>query len=133
MAGVNYLLDSNILLELLLNQEKADVVETFLASTSAQQLSISDFSLHSLGVILFRQRKSALFLHVVDDLLTSGLSVLALSKGDYARLRGVADKFSLDFDDAYQYTVAMKYGLRLVSFDGDFARTGIPYGLQELL
>lgn len=34
-----------------------------------------------------------------------------------------AQKFSLDFDDAYQYAVALKYNLTIVSFDKDFDRT----------
>jgi hypothetical protein len=32
----------------------------------------------------------------------------------------VMDRFTLDFDDAYQYCSAEKYHLTLVSFDGDF-------------
>jgi len=32
-------------------------------------------------------------------------------------------KFNLDFDDAYQYTVAKKYNLKIISFDKDFDRT----------
>lgn len=31
--------------------------------------------------------------------------------------------FALDFDDAYQYVVAEKYNLTIVSFDTDFDRT----------
>jgi predicted nucleic acid-binding protein len=31
--------------------------------------------------------------------------------------------FNLDFDDAYQYAVAEKHGLNIVSFDADFDRT----------
>ena len=34
-----------------------------------------------------------------------------------------AQKFNLDFDDAYQYAVAEKYDLTIVSFDTDFDRT----------
>jgi len=34
-----------------------------------------------------------------------------------------ADRFKLDFDDAYQYTLVEKYGLAIVSFDKDFDRT----------
>jgi predicted nucleic acid-binding protein len=29
----------------------------------------------------------------------------------------------LDFDDSYQYAVAQKYGLEIMSFDADFDRT----------
>ena len=35
----------------------------------------------------------------------------------------LAHRFRLDFDDAYQYAVAEKYGLAIVSFDADFDRT----------
>jgi len=34
-----------------------------------------------------------------------------------------AQRFNLDFDDAYQYAAAEKYGLTIVSFDADFDRT----------
>ena len=34
-----------------------------------------------------------------------------------------AAAFNLDFDDAYQYAVAEKYDLTIVSFDKDFDRT----------
>jgi len=34
-----------------------------------------------------------------------------------------AQRFGLDFDDAYQYAVAERYGLTIISFDGDFDRT----------
>ncbi len=114
MAGVAYLLDSNIILELLLDQQRADEVETFLASAPTEQLFLSDFSLHSLGVILFRQRKADTFMRaVVGDLLTNGVRVVSLAAGDYQLVRDSAERFGLDFDDAYQYSVAVKYGLRL--------------------
>ena len=34
-----------------------------------------------------------------------------------------ADKYDLDFDDAYQYTCAVKYNLKIISFDKHFDRT----------
>jgi len=33
------------------------------------------------------------------------------------------EHFNLDFDDAYQYAIAEKYDLTIVSFDRDFDRT----------
>lgn len=39
------------------------------------------------------------------------------------RLEQVSKTFNLDFDDAYQYVIAEKFGLVLVSFDTDFDRT----------
>ncbi|GAI81133.1 unnamed protein product [marine sediment metagenome] len=35
----------------------------------------------------------------------------------------MAKRYSLDFDDAYQYVVAEKNGLTIISFDADFDRT----------
>jgi len=32
-------------------------------------------------------------------------------------------RFNLDFDDAYQYAIAEKFNLTIVSFDSDFNRT----------
>jgi hypothetical protein len=40
-------------------------------------------------------------------------------------LHYIAKKFRVDFDDAYQYSVARKYQITLVSFDKDFDRTDI--------
>jgi len=35
----------------------------------------------------------------------------------------VSNQFKLDFDDSYQYAVAQKFDLRIMSFDSDFDRT----------
>jgi predicted nucleic acid-binding protein len=51
------------------------------------------------------------------------------------RVEQVAAAFGLDFDDAYQYVVAEKFDLVLVSFDTDFDRTDkkrmIPAGIPK--
>ena len=39
------------------------------------------------------------------------------------KIADAARDFHLDFDDAYQYAVAERYGFSLVSFDRDFDRT----------
>jgi predicted nucleic acid-binding protein len=53
---VMYLVDTNVFLEILLTQEKQDACRKFL-ETNVGSLFISDFSLHSIGVILFRNNK----------------------------------------------------------------------------
>ena len=50
-----YLIDTNVLLELLLEQEEADQAEQFLRAIPGQQLYISEFALYSIGIILFLQ------------------------------------------------------------------------------
>jgi predicted nucleic acid-binding protein len=40
--------------------------------------------------------------------------VIGLDPEDVSRLTEVSKRFNLDFDDAYQYAVARKHGLRAV-------------------
>jgi predicted nucleic acid-binding protein len=42
-------------------------------------------------------------------------------------------RFNLDFDDAYQYVVAEKYNLTIISFDSDFDRTELKRKIREKL
>ncbi len=119
-----YLVDTNVLLEVLLDREKADEAEAFLRSVPAEKLFLSEFSFYSLGVFLFRQRRYEAFLQVVEDLFqVSAVHLVRLTPEHASLLTSVAQKFQLDFDDAYQYTVAMVYDLLIVSFDEDFDRT----------
>ena len=56
-----YLVDTNIFLEILLQQNKSKNCKLFLDKNSGV-LNISDFFLHSIGVILFRNKKEKIFL-----------------------------------------------------------------------
>ena len=49
-----FLIDTNVWLELLLEQENSNQVRAFLESVDADQLAISEFSLYSIGIILTR-------------------------------------------------------------------------------
>ena len=49
--------------------------------------------------------------------------MLSLKPHELKRLGTVSQEFQLDFDDAYQYTIAEKYDYTLVSFDSDFYNT----------
>lgn len=119
-----YLLDTNIFLELFLDQDKADDVERLLRTAPKERLYISEFSLYSVGIILFRRKLFDVFVRFVEDLIiTGGIKLLRLSAEDTKKLAEVSQRFGLDFDDAYQYTVAEHYGLTVVSFDSDFDRT----------
>ena len=119
-----YLLDTNIFLELLLDQDRADDVEKLLRSLPRERLHISEFSLYSVGIVLFRRKLFDVFVRFVEDLIiTGGICLLRLSADDAPRLVEVARRFGLDFDDAYQYVVAERYGLTIVSFDSDFDPT----------
>jgi uncharacterized protein len=119
-----YLLDTSIILELLLDQEKADDVEQLLRETQSGRLHITEFTLYSVGIILVRRKLQDTFLQAVDDLLGTGsVRLVRLLVRDMKAIVDVSHRFNLDFDDAYQYAVAEKRSLEIVSFDRDFDRT----------
>ena len=67
-----YLLDTNIFLELFLDQDKADDVERFLRTVPKERFYISEFSLYSVGIILFRRKLFDVFVWFVEDLIITG-------------------------------------------------------------
>lgn len=123
------LLDTNIFIEAIFKQPQAVEAKMLLANAS-HELFISIFSLHSIGIILLRRGRAKRWPSFIRDMLLSGrVKVLSLSDVELASVLDVAQSFSLDFDDAYQYVVAEAYDLTLVSFDSDFDRT--PRGRQH--
>ncbi len=85
---------------------------------------LSNFTIGSLGVILFRRGQQDVFVEVIQDMLVDGgMHVLHLEAVDLVDVANIAQRFNLDYDDAYQYGVAQRQGLRIVSFDADFDRT----------
>jgi predicted nucleic acid-binding protein len=121
------LLDTNIWLELLLGQEKAARVSRLLSETPVERLHVTDFSLHSVGVILTRAGRLATLSRFLNDLLSPpGVSVVRLSPEELRLLPAISDRFELDFDDAYQYAAARCRGLALYSYDRHFDRTDLP-------
>lgn len=121
-----YLIDTNIWLERLLDQEKSTDVGRFLETVSSSQMIISDFSLHSIGVILSRLNKHDVYATFVDDvLLQGGVSLRTVPLASIRRMVEVMKSFTLDFDDAYQYVVAELAQATIVSFDKDFDKTDL--------
>ena len=120
-----YLVDTNIFLEVLLNQGRASEVQSFLNSVDLSDIFMTDFSLHSIGIALFNQKKPALYITFLKDMVVNGIGILSLEPKDLNTLDQLVQKFNLDFDDAYQYAVAAKLDLELISFDKDFDRTDL--------
>ena len=125
MEVIVYLIDTNIFLEALLEQEKCTEVKSFLTTADFEKLFMTDLSLHSIGIILFRLKKFGLFVSFINDVVIDGIGILSLNPGELKLLDKIIQKFNLDFDDAYQYSIAKKYSIQLISFDKDFDRTGI--------
>ena len=115
-----FLIDTNIFLEILLKQKKKDKCKQFL-NRNAGNLCITDFSLHSIGVILFRYGKEKIYTKFVNDILP-GTQLLSLPVDLYNELPEIKQHHGLDFDDAYQYSIAKFYGLKIVSMDRDFEK-----------
>lgn len=113
-----YLLDTNIFLEILLNQEKSAVCKEFL-NKNYDKIFISDFSLHSIGVILFRYNRKEVFNKFIQDIV-SEIKVLNLPSSEYQVFSKDFTSHKLDFDDFYQYSVAKYYDLQIVTMDSDF-------------
>ena len=77
-----YLFDTNIFLEILLSQEKSDDCKKVL-SEHIGYIAISDFTLHSIDVILFRQNKEQIFNNFISDVLPK-VDMVSLSSEAYS-------------------------------------------------
>ncbi|MBI5038804.1 MAG: PIN domain-containing protein [Nitrospirae bacterium] len=80
-----------------------------------------DFSLHSIGVILFRNNKDTIFLEFTKDVIPK-VEIITLQKSLYEDLAQDKKTFGLDFDDLYQYKIAKQRDLKIVTMDKDFEK-----------
>ena len=115
-----FLVDTNIFLEILLSQDKKEDCKRFL-DNNVGNFNITDFSLHSIGVVLFRYGKEDIFQKFVEDVIPN-IKFLSLPMELYGEVVNIRKSLNLDFDDAYQHNVAKYYGLKVVTMDKDFER-----------
>ena len=116
---MSYLVDTNVLLEIALRREHWESAQNFLGSIPASELAISTFKLHSLGFFLIR-RTPEVFDAIVADVVSRVIPVLEVAPASLNRVSRAARDHSLDFEDAFAYTVAEMHNLTIVSFDSDF-------------
>lgn len=96
------LLDTNVFLEIILSQEKAEEAKKLLGKSAQHGFFITDYSLHSIGLLLFRKKQHEAFHAFVDDvLLNGGIGLLSLYSDEMESVISASQTFSLDFDDAY--------------------------------
>ena len=117
-----FLVDTNVFLEILLIQEKKESCEKFL-DNNIGNLHVTDFSLHSIGVILLRYNKNDVFQKFFEDVIPN-IKLLSLPINLYGEVISASKSLNLDFDDAYQYCSAKYYGLRVATMDKDFEKVG---------
>jgi predicted nucleic acid-binding protein len=115
-----FLFDTNVFLEILLDQEKKETCKALL-NEHIGSIYISDFSLHSIGVILLKQKKAKIFDKFLKDLLPFS-TILSLPKEKYSEISGMSSKYKLDFDDAYQSQIAIEFETGIKTMDKDFTR-----------
>jgi predicted nucleic acid-binding protein len=113
-----FLLDTNIWLERLLGQGQAEVVAELLDTLSPSDMCMTDFTLHSIGVICNRLNQ-----RVDDVLIDAGVVLVSIPANQMKRVVEIIGLFRLDFDNAYQYVAAELEKATIVSFDQDFDRT----------
>ncbi len=123
---VRYLVDTNVWLKRLLDQDKSEVVSRFLDTISLEQIYISDFALHSIGVILSRFKRFEILERFIKDIFFNGrIAQVTLSPYDLIDVISSMERYGLDFDDSYQLSVSIKYDMIIVTFDKDFDIEGI--------
>ena len=119
-----YLLDTNILVEFVLDQQKADEVGEFLRVIPPEQIFFTEFSLYSMSILLVRRKRYDTLTRILDDLFApGGVQIIRVRPMDIKNVARVTKELDLDFDDAYQYVAAEIFNLELISFDKDFDRT----------
>ncbi|MHB2154366.1 type II toxin-antitoxin system VapC family toxin [Calditrichota bacterium GD2] len=114
------MVDTNIFLEILLDQERSSDCKVFLTKNYDKIFS-SDFSLHSIGVIQFRYKKKEIFKYFIQDILPE-IKILNLPSSAYDIFTEISLLPNLDFDDPYQYSIAKYFDLELVTMDADFKK-----------
>jgi predicted nucleic acid-binding protein len=115
-----FLFDTNIFLEILLDQDKKNVCKKLL-NDNIGKVFLSDFSLHSIGVILLKQKKLKVLDQFLRDILPHS-SILSLPKEKYSEITGFVSKYKLDFDDTYQSLIAKEFEIGILTMDSDFLR-----------
>ena len=115
---MKYLVDTNIFLEILLEQENEKKCKDFLTSNIGD-IFLSDFSLHSIGVFLFREKREELFKKFLNDSVPN-VSLLTLSEERYERVLFIHKNYNLDFDDSFQTAITEEYDLSIATQDRDF-------------
>ena len=121
-----FLIAPKIFLEILLEQDTAESCTAFFQDQDPSSCFVSDFTLHSIGVILFRYKRMHLFEEFLRDfLIDTGIGVLSLSIESLSTVNTFCERLNIDFDDAYQYACAKENDLKILSFDTHFDKTDI--------
>jgi len=120
-----YLIDANVLLELLYKRDKWKECYDFLNKVKAGIVKshVLHFIIHGISAILGNSKFVSKFLSEIAT--WRGLVVVDLPIEEEILASDLASSMGLDFDDGLQYYYAKKAKLQIVSFDRDFDKTDV--------
>lgn len=120
------LLDTNILVEALLQQERAqECVRLLEIRNDDYVIALTEFSLYSVGIILEKNGAQVTWRRFLKDCQVASFVLVSSSYEREEVIMDIAARYKLDIDDAHQYEAARRLSAELVSFDRDFDRTDI--------
>jgi len=122
-----YLIDTNIFLEILLEQEKSRECESLLSKIPDGKILfyVGSFTIHSIEVIMTRNKKLNELTEFLMDIIKSKIDRLETSITEDLSVLKVMKEIKLDFDDAMQCYLCTKFNLNIVSYDKHFDKTKI--------
>jgi len=118
-----FLIDTNIFLELLLDQKKKKLAAGVLTRIESGEIHavMSGFSLHSIEFILSIKNKTDILKEFLQSLnALTNLSIYHTTLDEDLKILDILEKSKLDFDDANQYYIAKKFDAEIITFDKDF-------------
>jgi len=118
------LIDTNIFLEILLQQKKSDIAKGILRELveNSEPFIITSFTIHSIIVILEKRRminELKIFMSSLAEI--ENLLFYYPTFEEEKEIIHNMTKWNLDFDDSFQYFVAQKLEAELITFDHNFA------------
>ena len=99
-----YLIDTNIFLEILLEQEKSKECEALInkIAQSDSTFYVSSFTIHSIEVIMTKHSNINELSEFLLDIISSKIIKMDTSISDESDAIKNVEKFKLDFDDSLQ-------------------------------
>lgn len=123
-----YLVDTNIFLEILLEQKRIKECEALFEKLQDGELRavVSSFTLHAIEVIMERTGHHNLLLEFLKDIDSAkGLKRFDTTTLDELEALRFGKTANLDFDDSIQYFICKTHTLKIISFDRHFDNKGI--------
>ena len=97
-----YLIDTNVWLERLLAQAKAEEVGHLFSTISSEHLFMTDFTFHSIGIVMSRLNHNEALLRFVQDAFIDGaVSLIRLEPEDTQPIVQLIENFNSDWEDLY--------------------------------